>query len=84
MTEGEYLNGQSNNIFGAQYTFDAIDNTPVCLNKNISITDTLCPCKAGYHIPTRAEWDALETQLGCTSANKLSGNETGWECTKND
>lgn len=47
----------------------------------VGITSTSCPCKSGYHVPTRAEWDFLETILGCTG--KLTGDSTGWECTAN-
>jgi len=80
MTEADYLAGQSDNIYGALYQFDTM-STNNCLGTNISANNTTCPCKAGYHLPTNAEWDTLETNLGCNGVNKLTGDSVGWECT---
>jgi len=73
--------GISSNIYGALYQWSAMSSNS-CLGTGISADDTSCPCKAGYHVPTNAEWDALETTLGCVSADKFTGDSTGWECTK--
>lgn len=68
--------GISDNIYGALYQWDTM-NSNSCFGTNI--TSANCPCKSGYHVPTQAEWDALEVALGCTS--KLTGDTRGWECT---
>ena len=79
MTEADYLAGQSNNIYGALYQWDTM-STNTCLGTGISANNTACPCKAGYHLPTNAEWDTLETTLGCSGGEKLTGDSVGWEC----
>ena len=79
MTEADYLAGQSNNIYGALYQYDTMSGS-LCLGTGISGSNTTCPCKAGYHLPTNAEWDTLETNLGCSGIEKLTGDSVGWEC----
>jgi uncharacterized protein (TIGR02145 family) len=82
MTEADYKAGQSDNIYGAFYQWDTMSGS-TCLGKGIPASDTACPCKGGYHLPTQAEWDTLETNLGCGGAEKLTGDSTGFECTTN-
>lgn len=73
MTEADYLAGQSANIYGALYQWDTM-NTNTCFGTGISASNTTCPCKGGYHLPTQAEWDTLETSLGCSGTDKLTGD----------
>lgn len=85
MTEADYLTGQSDNIYGALYVWSGATgglSQSNCLGKGISASDTNCPCKAGYHIPSNDEWDTLEVNLGCSTSEKLTGDNTGLECTK--
>jgi uncharacterized protein (TIGR02145 family) len=79
MTEADYLAGQSNNIYGALYQWDTM-NANTCFGTGISASNTSCPCKGGYHLPTQADWDTLETTLGCSGAEKLTGDAAGLEC----
>lgn len=70
-------------MYGALYQWD-IMNTNNCLGTSISTSNTTCPCKGGYHLPSQAEWDTLETNLGCTGADKrttFDASGIGWECT---
>lgn len=70
----------SDNIYWALYTWDNM-NTNNCFGTWISNSNTSCPCKWGYHIPTTTEWDNLEINLWCSWWNKLTLNSTWWECT---
>jgi uncharacterized protein (TIGR02145 family) len=82
MTEADYLTGQSNNIYGALYQWDTM-NTSTCLGTGILASNTTCPCKGGYHLPSQTEWDTLEMNLGCTGTNKITtfnATGVGWEC----
>ena len=79
MTEANYLAWQSNNIYWALYQYDQM-STSTCFWTWISSSNTACPCKWWYHLPSQIEWDTLETTLGCTWTNKLTGDSTGWEC----
>jgi uncharacterized protein (TIGR02145 family) len=82
MTEADYQVGQSGNIYGAMYQYDQMSSSS-CLGTGIAGSNTACPCKAGYHVPTNAEWDTLMVNLGCSSQNKLLGDDPGLECTTN-
>lgn len=73
--------GISSNIYGALYQWDIMDSNS-CFSTGIPTDNANCPCKAGYHVPTQDEWDALETALGCGGADKLTGDSVGWECAK--
>ena len=62
------------NTYGALYTYAAAigdnwvrDNTA---NQGV--------CPDGWHLPTNAELDALETYLGTNAGSKLAGNATLW------
>ena len=74
------ISGISTNVYGALYRWDTMGLNG-CFASGIAGSDTFCPCKAGYHVPTHAEWDTLETNLGCSGENKLTGDTTGYECT---
>ena len=81
-TQGYAGPGVSDNIYGALYQYDQM-NSGSCLGTGIAGSNTSCPCKSGYHVPTQTEWDTLETALGCSSPNKLTGDAAGWECMTN-
>jgi uncharacterized protein (TIGR02145 family) len=75
MTEADYQAGQSDNIYGALYQYDQMSSSS-CLGTGIAGSNTACPCKAGYHVPTNAEWDVLTMSLGCRIDEKLTGDAT--------
>lgn len=59
------ISGISTNIYGGLYQWNTM-NSNACFGTNIAADNTVCPCKAGYHVPSRAEWDILEINLGCS------------------
>ncbi len=71
------------NLYGGMYRYDTMSANS-CLWIGISTTNTVCPCKGGYHVPSTDEWDTLSINLWCTGAEKLTGVEFNQECLRSN
>ena len=75
-------------VAGRLYTWAAaIDSAKLYNDKSIdcghrktcTLPDTVYGvCPPGWHLPTRAEWDALITEVGGSDAGKVLKSQTGW------
>ncbi|MDD2891352.1 MAG: FISUMP domain-containing protein [Candidatus Gracilibacteria bacterium] len=72
----------SGNLYGALYQWNVM-NTNTCFGTGISIDNTTCPCKGGYHIPSDTEWTNLETILGSSTGSNLGWNSNNSNSLKN-
>jgi uncharacterized protein (TIGR02145 family) len=61
-------------VYGALYTYAAA----IADDWTRDLTSNQGVCPDGWHLPTSAEWDTLNSFLGTDAGSKLAGNATLW------